>query len=195
MLNDLLDVSKIGAGKLVLDQASFSLRTVLGDTARALAPRAHRKGLELICDVRPDVPDALHGDAGRLRQILMNLIGNAIKFTERGEVVVEVTAAERQVGAASDAPVLFAFAVRDTGIGIPREKQTNIFRAFEQADPSTTRKYGGTGLGLAIASQLAALMEEGSRSTASVGAGARSCSPCCSSRCSRPRCSKRRGQA
>jgi CheY-like chemotaxis protein len=158
IINDLLDVSKIGAGKLVLDQTGFSLRALVGDTARALTPRAYRKGLKLICDVRPDVPYALAGDAGRLRQVLMNLIGNAVKFTERGEVVVEVTAGGHEAGATADAPVVLRFTVRDTGIGISREKQTTIFRAFEQADPSTTRKYGGTGLGLTIASQLAALM-------------------------------------
>jgi PAS domain S-box-containing protein len=158
IINDLLDVSKIGAGKLVLDQTDLSVRAVVGDTARALAPRAHRKGLAFLWDVRPDVPDSLFGDAGRLRQVLMNLIGNAIKFTERGEVVVEVTTAGGEAGATPGESVVVRFAVRDTGIGIPREKQPTIFRAFEQADPSTTRKYGGTGLGLTIASQLAALM-------------------------------------
>ena len=158
IINDLLDVSKIGAGKLVLDQTDFFLRAVVQDTARALVPRAHRKGLERVCHVSPDVPDALVGDAGRLRQVLMNLIGNAIKFTEQGKVGVEVTAGGHGTGASVGAPVVLRFAVRDTGIGIPREKQSTIFRAFEQADPSTTRKYGGTGLGLTIASQLAALM-------------------------------------
>jgi PAS domain S-box-containing protein len=189
LLNDLLDFSKIEAGKLELDPAAFSLRVAVGDTLRALAPRAHKKGLELISHVQPDVPEALIGDAGRLRQILLNLVGNAIKFTEHGEVVVEVGRATtddtdttdkkeepyRGEGSHSDtaehptAPsslsvpsvssvVPLHFSVRDTGIGIPQDQQARIFRAFEQQDTSTTRKYGGTGLGLTIASQLVALM-------------------------------------
>src|SRR5947207_7196540 len=160
MINDLLDFAKIEAGKLELDPADFSLRAALGDTLRALAVRAHRKGLELVCHVQPDVPDALVGDAGRLRQVLLNLVGNAIKFTEDGEVVVRVEAADSGVrGQESgvrdqrlDAPpttdsnpltsdsVGLRFAVSDTGIGIPRDRQERIFRAFEQEDTSTTRK-------------------------------------------------------
>ena len=138
IINDLLDFSKIEAGKLELDPADFSLRAALGDTLRALAVRAHKKGLELVCHVQPDVPDALVGDAGRLRQVLLNLVGNAIKFTEEGEVVVRVEVAgdaarrRREVG--------LRFAVRDTGIGIPPDKQETIFRAFEQEDTSTTRQ-------------------------------------------------------
>jgi signal transduction histidine kinase/CheY-like chemotaxis protein len=159
IINDLLDFSKIEAGRLALDLADFFLREALGDTVRALAARAHRKGLELICHVRSDVPDALIGDAGRLRQVILNLVGNAIKFTARGEVVVEVAMAPRP-DAADDA-VLLLFTVRDTGIGIAREKQAAIFRAFEQEDSSTTRRYGGTGLGLTISAQLAALMGGG----------------------------------
>src|SRR5208282_56496 len=154
ILNDLLDFSKIEAGKMELDPADFSLRAALGDTLRTLAMRAHKKGLELVSHVQPDVPDALIGDAGRLRQVLLNLIGNAIKFTEEGEVVVRVEVA-------SDAvleEVRVRFAVSDTGIGIPPEKQEKIFRAFEQENTSTTRKYGGTGLGLTIAARLVALM-------------------------------------
>jgi PAS domain S-box-containing protein len=154
LINDLLDFSKIEAGKLELDSAEFSLRAALADTLRALAVRAHRKGLELVCQVQPDVPDALIGDAGRLRQVLLNLVGNAIKFTEDGEVIVTVDAAES--APAGDLGVRFT--VRDTGIGIPREKQATIFRAFEQEDTSTTRKYGGTGLGLTIAARLVSLM-------------------------------------
>jgi PAS domain S-box-containing protein len=155
-INDLLDFSKIEAGKLELDLTDFSLRATLSDTLRALAVRAHRKGLELVCDVHPDVPDALIGDPGRLRQVWLNLVGNAIKFTSQGEVIVRVDLAD----VPSDPPerVSLRFTVRDTGIGIPVEKQETIFRAFEQEDTSTTRKYGGTGLGLTIAARLAALM-------------------------------------
>ncbi len=155
MINDLLDFSKIEAGKLELDVADFSLRAAVGDTLRALAVRAHRKGLELIYDVQPEVPDALVGDAGRLRQVLLNLVGNAIKFTDAGEVVVRVEVAGDP---APEGDVGLRFTVRDTGIGIPRDQQERIFRAFEQEDTSTTRKYGGTGLGLTIAARLVALM-------------------------------------
>jgi CheY-like chemotaxis protein len=178
IINDLLDFSKIEAGKLELDPADFSLRAVVGDTLRALAVRAHRKALELINEVQQDVPDALVGDPGRLRQVLLNLIGNAVKFTDAGEVEVrvEVEGSEERVqnlevrdkAAAlltsdlyplnSDS-VSLRFTVRDTGIGIPPDKQESIFRAFQQEDSSTTRKYGGTGLGLTIASRLVALMD------------------------------------
>src|SRR5262249_51895144 len=158
VINDILDFAKIEAGRLELDPTDFSLSSMLGATLRALAVRAHKKGLELVCQQRPDVPDALVGDAGRLRQVLLNLVGNAIKFTERGEVVVLVeTAAEP----APEGEVLLRFAVTDTGIGIPPEKQATISRAFEKEDASTTRKYGGTGLGLTIAARLAALMDGG----------------------------------
>jgi PAS domain S-box-containing protein len=153
IINDLLDFSKIAAGKLALDSAGFALRATIGDTLRALAVRAHRKGLELLCHVQPDVPETLDGDAGRLRQVLTNLVGNAIKFTQRGEVEVNVDTAS------SDAQsVSLRFTVRDTGTGIAPEKQAAIFHAFEQGDASTTRRYGGTGLGLTISAQLAALM-------------------------------------
>ena len=161
IIDDLLDFAKIEAGKIELDSGDFSLRRVLGDTVRALAVRAHSKGLELVCDVRREVPDALVGDGGRLRQVLLNLVGNAIKFTQKGEVVVEVDAAGNDADSAESAScseVSLHFIVRDTGIGISREKQSTIFRAFEQEDTSTTRKYGGTGLGLTISAQLAALM-------------------------------------
>ncbi len=153
ILNDLLDFSKIEAGKLELDPADFSLRSALGDTLRTLAMRAHMKGLELVSHVQPDVPDALVGDVGRLRQVLLNLVGNAIKFTEEGEVVVRT-----EVAGAGLEEVRVHFVVSDTGIGIAAEKQEKIFRAFEQEDTSTTRKYGGTGLGLTIAARLVALM-------------------------------------
>jgi PAS domain S-box-containing protein len=159
VINDLLDFSKIEAGKLELIQADFSLRAAVGDTLRALAVRAHKKGLELIYQVQPDVPDSLIGDAGRLRQVLLNLAGNAVKFTDEGEVVVHV---EISKGDAPSFPaagdVGLRFTVRDTGIGIPTEQQERIFRAFEQEDTSTTRKYGGTGLGLTIAARLVGLM-------------------------------------
>jgi PAS domain S-box-containing protein len=155
IINDLLDFSKIEAGKLELDPANFSLRAALGDTLRALAVRAHKKGLELLCHVQPDVPDSLVGDAGRLRQVLLNLVGNAIKFTDKGEVFVRAEVAE---GSPTDPGVALRFSVCDTGIGIPQDKQERIFRAFEQEDNSTTRRYGGTGLGLSIAARLVALM-------------------------------------
>jgi two-component system, sensor histidine kinase and response regulator len=155
VINDLLDFSKIAAGKLELDLADFSLRATLGNALRALAMRAHEKGLELVCHVQPEVHDALVGDAGRLRQILTNLVGNAIKFTDKGEVAVQV---EDAAGPAADGEITLRFAVRDTGIGIARDKQETIFRPFEQADTSTTRNYGGTGLGLSIAARLVALM-------------------------------------
>jgi two-component system sensor histidine kinase/response regulator len=165
VINDLLDFAKIEAGKLKLDHSDFSLRRVLGETLRALALRAHRKGLELACQIRPEVPDALVGDPGRLRQILLNLVGNAIKFTEQGEVVVRVEAGGEHTPTEPDLampglgplPVLH-FAISDTGIGIPREKQAKIFQAFEQVDSSRTRQYEGTGLGLSIAARLVALM-------------------------------------
>ncbi len=165
VINDLLDFSKIEAGKLELDPAEFSLRQVLGETLRALALRAHKKGLELVCQIQPDVPDALFGDAGRLRQILLNLVGNAIKFTEEGEVVVRIEAGPTDGAAERDSPEgrsgpsqVLGFSVSDTGIGIPLDKQQKIFQAFEQEDNSMTRRYGGTGLGLSIAMRLVALM-------------------------------------
>jgi len=156
VINDLLDFSKITAGKLALDHADFSLRAAIGDTLRALAVRAHRKSLELVCNVNPEVPDLYFGDAGRVRQVLTNLVGNAIKFTPRGEVVVEVML-DRDAPADEDS-IPLRFNVRDTGIGIAPDKHASIFRAFEQEDASTTRKFGGTGLGLTISSQLATLM-------------------------------------
>jgi two-component system, sensor histidine kinase and response regulator len=155
LMNDLLDFSKIEAGKLELAPDDFSLRAAVGDTLRALAVRAHTKGLELIYDVQPEVPDAVVGDAGRLRQVLLNLVGNALKFTDAGEVVVRVEVAG---AAAPEGEVGLRFTVRDTGMGIPRDQHERIFRAFEQEDSSTTRRFGGTGLGLTIAARLVALM-------------------------------------
>jgi PAS domain S-box-containing protein len=157
IINDLLDFSKIEAGKLALDCAELRLRAVIADTMRALAIRAHRKGLELVCDVRDDVPDVLMGDAGRLRQVLINLVSNAVTFTAQGEVVV-VVHLDAPSSPETDHGVTLRVSVRDTGIGIPTHKQAAIFRAFEQEDNSTTRRYGGTGLGLTIASQLVAMM-------------------------------------
>ena len=156
VINDLLDFAKIEAGKLELDPAGFSLRAAVADTVPALAVRAHRKDIELIHHVRPDAPDALVGDAGRLRQILLNLVDNAIKFTEAGEVELRVEL--DNMGADPAGEIGLRFTVRDTGIGIPKEQQQRIFRAFEQEDTSTTRRYGGTGLGLTISARLVALM-------------------------------------
>jgi PAS domain S-box-containing protein len=160
IINDVLDFSKIEAKKMQLETVPFGLRDHLGDTVKALAIRAQQKGLELACHVLADVPDALRGDPGRLRQVLVNLIGNAIKFTDQGEVVVRVRTATDGVheGGKRHAETELHFEVIDTGIGIPPEKQKLIFEAFTQADHSTTRKYGGTGLGLSIATQLAELM-------------------------------------
>ncbi len=153
VINDILDFSKIEAGKLDLDRAVFGLRERLGDALKLLAFRAHSKGLELACHIRPDVPDALVGDPGRLRQIVVNLIGNGIKFTEQGEVLLDVECESQ-----TDGDAQLHFTVTDTGIGIPLEKRNILFRAFEQVDTSTTRKYGGTGLGLAISKRLVHLM-------------------------------------
>lgn len=153
IINDILDFSKIEAGKLELETIPFDLRTSLGETMKALSFRAHQKGLELIHEVRPEAPDRVVGDPGRLRQILTNLIGNSIKFTERGEILVTVEEESND----GDSTVL-VISVKDTGIGIPADKQDGVFESFSQADNSTTRKYGGTGLGLAICSRLVEMM-------------------------------------
>ena len=158
VINDILDFSKIEAGKLELDPMPFSIRDAVTDILRSLSLRAHDKGLELACRIAPDVPRSVIGDSGRLRQILVNLVGNAIKFTERGEVVVNVTAAADGDANAPGNPTRLQFTVSDTGIGIPPQKREAIFAPFEQADGSTTRRYGGTGLGLAISAKLVALM-------------------------------------
>jgi two-component system sensor histidine kinase/response regulator len=160
ILNDILDFSKMEAGKLLLDPVSFALREHLGTTMKTLALRAHQKGLELAYAVHPTVPDRLCGDAGRLRQILVNLVGNAIKFTEQGEVVVDIQPAATAEDTASldQETIALRFTVRDTGIGIPTDKQQTIIEPFVQVDGSMTRTYGGTGLGLAIAKQLVELM-------------------------------------
>jgi len=153
VINDILDFSKIEAGKFDLDPIDFSLRDNLADSLKSIAIKAHEKGLELALRVSPDVPDDLVGDPGRLRQILINLVGNAIKFTAQGEVVARVDVESTQADC-----ICLRFAVVDTGIGIPIEKQQVIFEAFSQADSSTTRNFGGTGLGLAICSRLCELM-------------------------------------
>jgi PAS domain S-box-containing protein len=153
VINDILDFSKIEAGKLVLDHRPFNLWESLGDTMKSFAMRAHQQSLELAYHIRPEVPHLLVGDYARVRQIVVNLVSNAIKFTERGEVVVEV---RRQ--SLSPEGVELHFTVSDTGIGISPEKQLTIFGMFEQADSSTTRRHSGTGLGLAIAARIAEMM-------------------------------------
>jgi signal transduction histidine kinase/DNA-binding response OmpR family regulator len=152
VINDVLDFSKIEAGKFELDRSEFTLDELLGDTLRGLSVRAHQTGLELVYHIEPAVPARFIGDSGRLRQVLVNLIGNAIKFTEKGEIVVQVKQ-ERRV----EDRVLLLFSVADTGIGIPKEKRADIFDAFAQADNTDARKYGGTGLGLTISSRLVGL--------------------------------------
>jgi two-component system, sensor histidine kinase and response regulator len=161
IINDVLDFSKIEAGQLTLDPISFQLRETVEDTIREFALPAHQKGLELACDVQPGVPDALVGDPGRVRQIVLNLVGNALKFTSQGEVIVTVRLAAVPLAGSSDRrdeEALLHFSVADTGIGIPSEKQQLIFEAFSQADGSTTRRYGGTGLGLTICTKLVKMM-------------------------------------
>jgi signal transduction histidine kinase/CheY-like chemotaxis protein len=153
VINDILDFSKIEAGRLELDLIEFNLREMLEETARALALRAHDKKIELLCELAPDVPESIVGDPVRIRQVVVNLMGNAIKFTEHGEVVLEVKVESRQ-----GEQIQLHFMVRDSGIGIPAEKQRLIFEAFSQADGSTTRKYGGTGLGLTISARLVEAM-------------------------------------
>ncbi len=153
VINDILDFSKIDAHKLDLEKIEFSLKDCVGECLKTIASRAHEKGLEISVDIRPNLPDAIVGDPGRLRQVLLNLVGNAIKFTDFGDVVVYVGADAR-----TEQSVTLHFRVVDTGIGIPRDKQQMIFEAFRQADSSSTRKYGGTGLGLSICSQLVGLM-------------------------------------
>ncbi len=153
VINDILDFSKIEVGKLSLDPIEFNLRDHLGQAMKILAGRAHEKGLELACFVPPELPDFVVGDPVRLRQVILNLVGNAIKFTETGEVVLRVELESQDTGDMS-----LHFAVSDTGIGIPREKQQLIFEPFSQADTSTTRRYGGTGLGLSICARLIGMM-------------------------------------
>jgi PAS domain S-box-containing protein len=168
IVDDILDFSKIEAGKMELESREFGLREILGETLSMLAIRAHQKALELSCHVQHDVPDGLVGDPNRLQQIVVNLVNNALKFTERGEVAVEVTRIESP---AASEEVWLEFTVSDTGPGIPREKHRVIFESFTQADPSTTRRHGGSGLGLTIASQLVRLMDGELGVTSEVGKG------------------------
>ncbi len=153
VVSDILDFSKIEAGKLELDPHPFPLRETLEETAKMLGIAAHKKGLELTCQAPQNAPDGLRGDSARLRQVIVNLVGNAIKFTERGEVAVRV-----ELESCSDEDTVLRFSIRDTGIGIPIEKHDRIFAAFTQADGSTTRSYGGTGLGLTISARLVKMM-------------------------------------
>jgi signal transduction histidine kinase/HPt (histidine-containing phosphotransfer) domain-containing protein/ActR/RegA family two-component response regulator len=153
IINDILDFSKIEAGKLVVEQVPFDLRKTVTDTVNTLRLRAREKGLDLRAEIGAEVPTCVIGDPTRLRQVLLNLLGNAIKFTEQGEVVISLDSDSR-----TDANSIILFKVRDTGIGIPADKVNHIFEAFSQADASTTRKYGGTGLGLSITSRLVELM-------------------------------------
>jgi PAS domain S-box-containing protein len=153
IINDILDFSKIEAKRLELERVDFDLREAVGNAAKLLAVRAAEKGIELACHIDADVPEVLVGDEGRLRQVLLNVMGNAIKFTDAGEVVLRVTVDQRD-----ERRTTLHFAVTDTGIGIPQDKQAQIFQAFTQADSSTTRRFGGTGLGLAIALRLVELM-------------------------------------
>ncbi len=153
LINDILDFSKIEAQKLDIEEIDFEVQQILDEALRTIAPRAHEKGLELACHIAADIPAALGGDPARLRQIILNLTGNAVKFTEQGEVVVSV---ERQPS--DDGKAILHFTVRDTGIGIRQDKLGSIFEAFTQEDASTTRRFGGTGLGLTISARLVALM-------------------------------------
>jgi PAS domain S-box-containing protein len=153
ILNDILDLSKIEAGKLEVEQVDFALVPIVEGVTQTLSQRANQKGLKLTWDVSSGVPENVKGDEGRLRQVLLNLVGNAVKFTERGEIGVRVTADDIRADS-----ILLHFVVRDAGIGIPAEKQSAIFEAFSQADASTTRRFGGTGLGLTISSRLVEIM-------------------------------------
>ncbi|MCA9548225.1 MAG: hybrid sensor histidine kinase/response regulator, partial [Myxococcales bacterium] len=153
LINDILDFSKIEAGKLVMERLDFDLRVLLDELAELMAVRTQEKGLEFLCAVSSAVPDKLIGDPGRLRQTLINLIGNAIKFTARGEISLRVTLEEE-----GEQEALIRFSVRDTGIGIPGDRQAQLFEKFTQVDGATTRQYGGTGLGLSITQHLVQAM-------------------------------------
>jgi CheY-like chemotaxis protein len=166
ILNDILDLSKIEAGKLDLDSIPFNIEAEIEKAVKPLAVQAHRKGVELVCDIRPDTPRWVCGDPDRLRQVLTNLISNAVKFTSDGEVVVAVS-----LDSDAGDPLRLGFTVSDTGIGIPLEKQATIFEPFTQADGSMTRRYGGTGLGLTICVRLVEMMGGKIAVTSQVGAG------------------------
>lgn len=166
IINNILDFSKIEAGKMSMEIVEFNVRDTVQDVAELLAERAQSKGLELVCDIPPTLPSALLGDPGRIRQILTNLIDNALKFTERGDIVVRVRMLDLE-----ETNAQLHFSITDTGIGISAESQQRLFQAFSQADGSTTRKYGGTGLGLAISKQLAEMMGGGIGVISDPGAG------------------------
>ena len=153
VVNDILDFSKIEAGKITLEAIDFNLRACVDDALAMFAPQAIEKGLALVCEIAPILPEVLRGDAGRLRQIILNLVSNAIKFTDTGEVALAVELESKQQN-----ELTLRFTVSDTGIGIPAQQQESIFSPFTQADSSTTRKYGGTGLGLTISARLASMM-------------------------------------
>ena len=173
IINDILDFSKVEAGKLELEFYDFDLRELIEDTGHLLAERAASKGLELICHVPDEIHTALNGDGGRLRQILVNLIGNSIKFTDHGEVALSVSVKEEQENS-----LLLQFDIRDTGIGIDEESLAHIFDAFSQADGSTTRRFGGTGLGLSISRQLVQLMQGTISVRSELGKGSCFCFTC-----------------
>jgi len=166
LINDVLDLSKLEAGKLDLEIEPFELRDRLVETLRTFAVRAHRKGVELACRIAPDVPDRLLGDFPRLRQIIVNLVGNAIKFTERGEIVVDVICPQR-----TSTAVTLQVTIRDTGMGIPKEKLTQLFQPYAQADASIARRFGGTGLGLSISAKLVEGMRGRIWADSAVGVG------------------------
>jgi PAS domain S-box-containing protein len=155
IINDILDYSKIEAGKMVFEKIEFSFPVLLSQATRSIALRAHEKGLELLIDIAPDIPETLIGDPGRLRQVIVNLVGNAIKFTETGEIIVKAVMSTMQPHREK---VVLHLSVSDTGIGIPQDKIQGIFESFSQADSSTTRRYGGTGLGLSISTRLVEMM-------------------------------------
>jgi CheY-like chemotaxis protein len=166
VINDILDFSKVESGKIELEALEIDLRDTLEDVARLIAVQAHAKGLEVTAHIDPEVPDFVCGDPGRLRQILLNLCGNAVKFTDEGEVAVDISVAEN-----SEAGTLIRCSVRDTGPGIPADRLHTLFKPFSQVDASTTRKFGGTGLGLSIVRRLAELMGGDTGVTSTVGVG------------------------
>lgn len=178
LINDILDFSKIDAGKLELEVIDFNPRTVLGEFAESMAPLAQEKGLELVLDVTQIEQSTVKGDPGRLRQILTNIVGNAIKFSEKGEIVIRAGLREAADSISTDEnstheKVVFCCAINDTGMGISKEKQSSLFDAFTQADASTTRKFGGTGLGLSIAKKLCELMGGSISVSSELGKGSR----------------------
>ncbi len=171
IINDILDISKVEAGQIELEEVSFDLRETVERACEMMALKAHEKDLELLCQIPADTPTHLMGDQVRLRQVLVNLMGNAVKFTHEGEIVLEVT--QKEISQVDDegGAVELLFSVRDTGIGIPKEKQPQIFESFTQADSSTTREYGGTGLGLTICKRIVELMGGGIRVESEPGQG------------------------